>query len=86
MKSKISESWCLKRKFSIINFFKRLAKLHIDKYGSAISNSNGGNHRRHKLQNSFGAESVDTIVLNQIEQLDSETYDRRMLTEIYRDL
>ena len=31
-------------------------------------------------------ESVDTIVLNQIEQLDSETYDRRMLTEIYRDL
>ena len=31
-------------------------------------------------------ESVDTIVLNQIEQLDGETYDRRMLTEIYRDL
>ena len=31
-------------------------------------------------------ESVDTIVLNQIEQLDSDTYDRRMLTEIYRDL
>jgi hypothetical protein len=31
-------------------------------------------------------ESVDTIVLNQIEQLDSETYDRRMLTEIYQDL
>ena len=31
-------------------------------------------------------ESVDTIVMNQIEQLDSETYDRRMLTEIYRDL
>src|SRR5210317_815881 len=31
-------------------------------------------------------ESVDTIVLNQIEQLDSETYDKRMLTEIYSDL
>ena len=31
-------------------------------------------------------ESVDTIVMNQIEQLDSETYDRRMLTEIYQDL
>jgi len=31
-------------------------------------------------------ESVDTIVMNQIEQLDSETYDKRMLTEIYRDL
>ena len=31
-------------------------------------------------------ESVDTIVLNQIEQLDSDTYDRRMLTEIYQDL
>jgi hypothetical protein len=24
--------------------------------------------------------------LNQIEQLDSETYDKRMLTEIYSDL
>ena len=31
-------------------------------------------------------ESVDTIVMNQIEQLDSETYDRRMLSEIYTDL
>ena len=31
-------------------------------------------------------ESVDTIVMNQIEQLDSESYDKRMLTEIYRDL
>jgi DNA repair exonuclease SbcCD nuclease subunit len=31
-------------------------------------------------------ESVDTIVMNQIEQLDSETYDKRMLSEIYTDL
>jgi|TARA_B100001094_G_scaffold328180_1_gene388026 hypothetical protein len=31
-------------------------------------------------------ESVDTIVMNQIEQLDSDSYDKRMLTEIYRDL
>jgi hypothetical protein len=31
-------------------------------------------------------ESVDTIVMNQIEQLDSETYDKRMLSEIYSDL
>jgi|TARA_B110000908_G_C10256717_1_gene456054 DNA repair exonuclease SbcCD nuclease subunit len=31
-------------------------------------------------------ESVDTIVLNQIEAIDSDTIDKRMLMEIYRDL
>ena len=31
-------------------------------------------------------ESVDTIVMNQIEQLDSESYDKRLLSDIYREL
>jgi hypothetical protein len=31
-------------------------------------------------------ESVDTIVMNQIEAIDSDTIDKRMLVEIYRDL
>ena len=31
-------------------------------------------------------ESVDTIVMNQIEAIDSDTVDKRMLVEIYRDL
>ena len=30
-------------------------------------------------------ESVDTIVMNQIEQLDSQTYDKKLLAEIYRE-
>jgi len=31
-------------------------------------------------------ESVDTIVMNQIEQLDSESYDKKLLAEIYTEL
>ena len=31
-------------------------------------------------------ESVDTIVLNQINAIDSETYDKTLLVDIYKDL
>jgi hypothetical protein len=31
-------------------------------------------------------ESVDTIVMNQINAIDSETYDKKMLLDIYKDL
>ena len=31
-------------------------------------------------------ESVDTIVMNQIEAIESDTIDKRMLVEIYREL
>jgi len=31
-------------------------------------------------------ESVDTIVMNQIGAIDSETYDKKLLLDIYKDL
>jgi len=31
-------------------------------------------------------ESVDTIVMNQINAIESDTYDKKLLLEIYRDL
>jgi hypothetical protein len=36
--------------------------------------------------NNLKFESVDTIIQNQIEQLDGNTYDRRLLLEIYKNL